>query len=109
MTTTDWQTIRRLVEWLDHVNGTSEHETAMRLMKLTEEVGEVSQAYAGLLGQNPRKGKTHTGSDIADELCDVIVTAMVALHGFTDDPEQHLATKIQTIANRSRAHVEENT
>lgn len=96
-----WATISKLVAWLDHANGGGPHETAMRLLKLTEEVGEVSQAYAGLLGQNPRKGQTHTETDVADELCDVIVTAMVALHGFTDDPEKHLATKIQAIADRS--------
>lgn len=76
----------------------------MRLMKLTEEAGEVMQAYIGMVGQNPRKGVTHSRADVADELCDVIVTAMVALHSFTDDPEQHLATKIQTIADRSREH-----
>ncbi|MCX5209759.1 MazG-like family protein [Kitasatospora sp. NBC_00240] len=93
-------TIRRLVDWLDHANGTGEAETAMRLLKLTEEVGEVSQAYIGFVGQNPRKGQTHTRNDVADELCDVIVTALVALHAFTDDAEQHFAGKLQHIADR---------
>ncbi|MFD0405549.1 MazG-like family protein [Kitasatospora sp. NPDC127116] len=105
MTTTaldTFATIRRLVDWLDRVNGTGEHETAMRLMKITEEAGEVTQAYIGTIGQNPRKGVTHERSDVADELCDVIVTAMVALHRFTDDPERHLAEKVQRIDSRSR-------
>lgn len=106
--TADWDTIRRLVAWLDQANGTGEHETAMRLMKLTEEAGEVMQAYIGTVGQNPRKGVTHTRADVADELCDVIVTAMVALHRFTDDPEKHLAAKIQKIADRSVAHTQES-
>jgi NTP pyrophosphatase (non-canonical NTP hydrolase) len=104
VTTETWKTIRQLVAWLDEANGTGEHETAMRLMKLGEEAGEVMRAYIGLQGQNPRKGVTHTKADVADELCDVIVTAMVALHGFTPDPEQHLAAKIQRIAERSAAH-----
>lgn len=93
-------TIRRLVDWLDQKNGTGDHETTLRLLKLTEEIGEVSQAYIGYVGQNPRKGQTHTANDVADELCDVAVTALVALHRFTDNPEQHLAAKLQTIADR---------
>lgn len=39
MTAEDWQTVRQLVAWLDRANGTGPHETAMRLMKLTEEAG----------------------------------------------------------------------
>ncbi|WP_329562614.1 MazG-like family protein [Kitasatospora sp. NBC_01266] len=107
MSTADWQTIRQLVAWLDQANGTGPHERAMRVMKLTEEAGEVVQAYIGLQGQNPRKGVTHTEQQVADELCDVIVTAMVALHGFTPDPEQHLAGKIRSIHERSLAHARE--
>ncbi|MDH6576848.1 MazG-like family protein [Kitasatospora sp. MAP5-34] len=102
-TADEWGTIRQLVAWLDQKNGSSDHETAMRLMKLSEEVGETMQAYIGAIGQNPRKGVTHSPADVADELCDVIVTAMVALDRFTPDPEQHLAARIQRIADRSRA------
>jgi NTP pyrophosphatase (non-canonical NTP hydrolase) len=98
-----WSTISDLVAWLDRLNGASEQETALRLMKLTEETGEVAQAYIGYTGQNPRKGITHTRHDVADELCDVIVTAMVALHRFAEDPAKHFAGKIQHIANRSLA------
>jgi len=97
-----WATVAALVAWLDASNGTSTHEQAMRLMKLSEETGEVMQAYIGMTGQNPRKGTTHTAADVADELCDVIVTAMVALHDFTPDPRRHLAVKVQRIADRAR-------
>lgn len=96
-----FSTIAQLAAWLDASNGTGDHETAMRVMKLSEEVGEVTEAYIGMVGQNPRKGVTHTATDVADELCDVIVTALVALHRFTDDPEQHLNTKLQKIADRA--------
>ena len=95
-----WTTIRALAAWLDNANGRSDHETAMRLMKLSEEVGEVMQAYIGATGQNPRKGHTHTVADVADELCDVIVTAAVAMCLFTDDPAAHFDTKLQKIAAR---------
>ncbi|HEV7625882.1 MAG TPA: MazG-like family protein [Streptomyces sp.] len=110
MTPEQWATIRRLVDWLDGAAGTArtgsegsdgEHETAMRLMKLAEESGEVMQAYIGMVGQNPRKGYTHTSSDVAGELCDVILTAAVALHRFTDDPAATLDEKIRQVALRS--------
>ncbi|MGW7001348.1 MazG-like family protein [Streptomyces sp. NPDC054933] len=96
-----WPTIADLVSWLDGENGRSDHETAMRLMKLSEEAGEVMQAYIGMTGQNPRKGVTHTEADVADELCDVIVTAAVALHLFSDDPAGHLGRKVAKIAARA--------
>ncbi|MFI8942703.1 MazG-like family protein [Streptomyces syringium] len=85
-----WATAAQSVDWLDTKNGTGDHETAMRLMKLTEEAGEVMQAYIGTQGQNPRKGVTHTRADVAAELCDVILTAAVALHQFTDNPAETL-------------------
>jgi NTP pyrophosphatase (non-canonical NTP hydrolase) len=103
MTPEQWATIRRLVDWLDAANGDGEHETAMRLMKLAEESGEVMQAYIGAVGQNPRKGRTHTTEDVAAELCDVILTAAVALHRFTDDPAAALDSKIREVARRSLA------
>lgn len=95
-----WPTVAALSVWLDENNGSGPHETAMRLMKLSEEVGEVMQAFIGLQGQNPRKGVTHTEADVADELCDVIVTAMVALHQFAPDPAGHFAGKLRKIADR---------
>ncbi|WP_070012416.1 MazG-like family protein [Streptomyces abyssalis] len=101
MTPDQWATIRRLVEWLDSANGDGEQETAMRLMKLAEESGEVMQAYIGTTGQNPRKGRTHTSADVAAELCDVILTAAVALHRFTGDPAAALDARIGEVARRS--------
>lgn len=101
MTPEQWATVRRLVDWLDAANGRGEQETAARLLKLGEETGEVMQAYIGTTGQNPRKGRTHAASDVADELCDVILTAAVALHRFTDDPAAALDRKIRKVALRS--------
>ncbi|WP_070015576.1 MazG-like family protein [Streptomyces nanshensis] len=101
MTPEQWAAIGRLVEWLDSANGQGEQETAMRLMKLAEESGEVMEAYIGARGQNPRKGRTHTQADVAEELCDVILTAAVALHRFTDEPARVLDERIRTVARRS--------
>lgn len=96
-----WATIRNLSAWLQRENGTGDHQTAMRLMKLTEEVGEVMQAYSGSIGQNPRKGITHTSADVAEELVDVMVTAAVALCEFADDPGAVFAEKLGRIAARA--------
>lgn len=95
-----WAAARYSDAWLDDANGTGDHETAMRLMKLVEEAGEVMEAYIGMVGQNPRKGVTHTRGDVADELCDVILTAAVALHRFSDDPERRMAEHAARVVER---------
>ncbi|MFE0137955.1 hypothetical protein ACFWY6_41340, partial [Streptomyces sp. NPDC059037] len=51
----------------------------LRVLKISEELGEVAEALHGALGANPRKGPSHDWGDVAKELADVIVTAMVAL------------------------------
>ncbi|MGW0312056.1 MazG-like family protein [Streptomyces flavidovirens] len=101
-----WKTITGLVEWLDRQNGRDQHEISMRLLKLVEEAGEAAQAYIGMQGQNPRKGVTHTRADVADELCDVIVTAAVALASITHaEPSSILDAKLAKIAARAEATV----
>jgi NTP pyrophosphatase (non-canonical NTP hydrolase) len=54
----------------------------VRLLKLTEEVGEVADAFIGMHGLNGRKGICRTRDDLLDELADVIITAAVAMSGF---------------------------
>ncbi|WUH94583.1 MazG-like family protein [Streptomyces sp. NBC_00433] len=99
LTTPDsWPVIARLVAWLDANNGRTPQEITLRLLKLSEETGEVAQAWIGTLGQNPRKGTTHTREDVVDELCDVIVTAMVAMTSITDTPGDAFARKLAQIA-----------
>jgi hypothetical protein len=90
---TMWRHVATLVAWLDAVNPRTDHEIACRVMKLTEETGEAVAAYLGMTGQNPRKGTCATTADLASELCDVIVTAMIALAtitGTADDAEANL-------------------
>ncbi|MCZ9339643.1 MazG-like family protein, partial [Streptomyces sp. TRM76130] len=57
----------------------------LRMLKLSEEVGEVAEAVIGATGQNPRKGTTHTWQDVEAELCDVAITALVALRTLTPE------------------------
>lgn len=72
----------------------------VRLLKLSEEVGEVAQAYIGLTGANARKGFTHGEIDIANELADVVITAMVAMHDWTDNPEEFMKGHLQGLQER---------
>ncbi|MDT0476462.1 MazG-like family protein [Streptomyces sp. DSM 41014] len=94
----------RIAAALNTANGTGQHEAAMRLLKVTEEAGEATAAYIGMTGQNPRKGISHTTADVADELCDVIIAAAVALHSFTATPAVDLTTKLDAVALRLTAN-----
>ncbi|GAA4656748.1 MazG-like family protein [Streptomyces youssoufiensis] len=104
-----WEAARAAVAWLDAANATRDRaeETALRLLKLTEETGEVMNAYTGLTGHNPRKGVTHERADVAAELCDVILTAAVVLHEFSDDPAGTLDAHVRGVTERMRAGTDE--
>ena len=56
--------------------------------KPTEEVGEVADAFIGMHGLNGRKGVCRTRDDLLAELADVIITAAVAMSGFTGDVDE---------------------
>jgi NTP pyrophosphatase (non-canonical NTP hydrolase) len=98
-----WTTIADLVAWLDRSNGRDPHEVTLRILKIGEEFGEAVEARIGELGQNPRKPSSHTRQDLADELGDVIVTAMVALASCVDDPQTVFEEKLRKIADRVAA------
>jgi NTP pyrophosphatase (non-canonical NTP hydrolase) len=102
-TATPWPAVRALVAWLDASDATTvtpDVSRMLRLMKLSEEVGEVASAVIGVTGQNPRKGVTHGWVDVEDELCDVIVTAMVALATIAPDPEGKFGDHVGAVASR---------
>lgn len=81
----------------------SEAVDRRRIDKLAEEVGEVIDAYNGYVGENPRKGVTHTEIDVLNELIDVAACALGAYEHLTDHQGEclgHLAA--QTIGKRDR-------
>lgn len=101
-----WDDVEKLTFWLNDSNGLDEHEITLRIMKIGEEFGEAVEARIGQIGQNPRKGVTHTEADVIAELCDVIVTAMVAINTLTGDPvvsRGHLAAKFAKLLARVEA------
>src|SRR4051812_46092163 len=83
-----WAAAGAAREWLDAANGTEPLELTCRVLKVTEEAGEAAQAWIGALGQNPRKGVTHTREQVADELADVAFTALVAMASIGADPRE---------------------
>ncbi len=85
-----WPAVEAARKWLDLSNGTMPLELTCRILKVTEEAGEAAEAWIGLLGQNPRKGVTHTREDVAAELADVAFTALVAIASLDLDPHAAL-------------------
>ena len=101
-----WAHVARTVTWLDAANGRGPHETAVRVMKIAEETGEAVAAYIGTTGTNPRKGVTATDDELAGELCNVVLAALIALAtitGGTPQAESRLTRHVATRAIRLRA------
>ncbi len=72
-----WDQVRRLHEHHGDV------AVEVRILKLTEEVGEAAEAFIGMKGLNSRKRVCRNRDDLLAELADVIVTAAVAMAGVT--------------------------
>jgi NTP pyrophosphatase (non-canonical NTP hydrolase) len=70
-----WDRVQRLHEYHGDV------PLEVRILKLTEEVGEVAEASIGMRGLNSRKGICRSREDLLDEIADVIITAAVAMSG----------------------------
>ncbi|MDT0391744.1 MazG-like family protein [Streptomyces sp. DSM 41921] len=101
-----WATVDALHAWLDtHRPVEGREGLLLRLLKLNEEVGEVAQAVIGATGQNPRKGVTHSWDDVQAELCDVVITALLALRTLTPEARQVFARHLERVTERSLASV----
>jgi NTP pyrophosphatase (non-canonical NTP hydrolase) len=77
----------------------------VRILKLTEEVGEVAEAFIGMRGLNSRKGVCRSREDLLDEIADVIITAAVAMsgvaHGGADEAAAHLERRLEVVTARA--------
>ncbi|MCP9999177.1 MazG-like family protein [Streptomyces werraensis] len=97
-----WGSVEALYGWLDANRvGDGPDEVLLRILKLSEEVGEVAQAVVGATGRNPRKGVTHTWDDVSAELRDVAVTALVALRTLTPEARDVFAGHLRRVRERS--------
>lgn len=82
-----------------HVSGIPMH---LQLMKVQEEVGEVAAAWIGWVG-NPRPEKRATRTDVVRELCDVALSALVALENLGEDSFGCLSTRAAVVRDRFEA------
>lgn len=97
-----WAGIEDLYAWLDANRPVDGREgMLLRMLKLSEEVGEVAEAVIGATGQNPRKGVTHTWDDVQAELCDVVITALIALRTLTPDTREVFERHLSRVRERS--------
>ncbi|MET8139903.1 MazG-like family protein [Sphaerisporangium sp. NPDC005288] len=84
-----WQNVEQILAGLDgESKQPSDTELLLRILKVSEEAA----AVVGAFGQNPRKGFPHTWQDVDAELCDVFLTAMVALRSRNPESSQLLRT-----------------
>ncbi|WP_308167388.1 MazG-like family protein [Catellatospora tritici] len=88
------------VRWLNQHHGNGPQQQTMRILKVTEEAGEAARAWIGVTGQNPRKGVTHTPREVADELADVALSALVAIESLGFDPAQVLSACAAKVLDR---------
>jgi NTP pyrophosphatase (non-canonical NTP hydrolase) len=95
---TPWSAAKDWRAFLDERNGTGQLELTLRIAKIAEEAGEAVQAWIGVLGQNPRKGVTHTREDVAGELADVAFTALVAIESLGIDARATLDACVRKAA-----------
>ncbi|MFE6945988.1 MazG-like family protein [Streptomyces chartreusis] len=97
-----WEVVEQLRDWLDAKSGVSgDLATVLRVLKISEEAGEVAEAVLGAMRANPRKGASHTWEDVQKELCDVTVTALIALASITPDARMVFEEYLRRIADRS--------
>ncbi|GAA1786658.1 hypothetical protein GCM10009682_06050 [Luedemannella flava] len=95
-----WARVRAAVAWFDATNGRDQAEITLRILKIVEEAGEAAGAWIGALGQNPRKGHSHTVDDVAAELADVAFATMVAIASLGVDVEATITACARKVSQR---------
>lgn len=92
--------VRAAVAWLDAHQGSGREQQTVRILKLAEEAGEAARAWIGVIGQNPRRGVTHTVDDVAAELADTVITALVAIESLGLDADQVMTDCVAKVVAR---------
>lgn len=93
-----WDTITALAARFDVFDAEQglrpEESHLLQVLKIGEEFGEAAQAVIGAKGTNPRKGRSHSWEDVHDEVCDVVITGMVALARMRPDAAAYFAGQL---------------
>ncbi|MFG2873509.1 MazG-like family protein [Streptomyces sp. NPDC048337] len=102
--TTPWDTISALADRFDAADAAQglqpEESHLLQVLKIGEEFGEAAQAVIGAKGTNPRKGRSHSWEDVHDEVCDVIITGMVALARMRPDAAAYFTDQLRLKAGK---------
>ena len=90
------------MQWLDSESPVSA-EVARLLRVLKDQRGSRRgrRSRPWRHGLEPTEGASHTWEDVQKELCDVILTSMVALATLTPDARKVFAERLSHIAERS--------
>lgn len=107
---TDGRAVLAIADQLSAMDGLDRRDRyveAMRVAKVFEEAGEAMQALIAYHNVNPRKPPGSLG-DVIKELCDVALTAKVAIENFGADADAALATRERQVLDRLRAHATAN-
>ena len=78
----------------------------LMISKIAEESGESLQSYFGLIGSNPRKGKTCELDEVLDELLDVAATSLVAVEHFTGNNNLSLKMLLDKVEKIKKRNIE---
>jgi NTP pyrophosphatase (non-canonical NTP hydrolase) len=92
--------VRDSVAWLDAAHGRDQASVTFRILKVVEEAGEAASAWIGVTGANPRKGITHTVDDVAAELADVALSALIAIESLGVDHRAVLEECARKVSDR---------
>jgi NTP pyrophosphatase (non-canonical NTP hydrolase) len=81
---------------MDGLDRRDRYVEALRVAKIVEEAGEAMQALIAYHDVNPRK-PAGTLRDVIKELCDVALTAKVAMESFGFDADVELAARERAV------------
>lgn len=95
-------TIADLLSAMDGLNRADRYVEVLRVAKVFEEAGEAIQALIAYHDVNPRK-EAGPISDVIKELCDVALSAKIAVENFGFDAEWQLALREDDVLQRLRA------
>jgi NTP pyrophosphatase (non-canonical NTP hydrolase) len=98
------QQIAELSRWIDHGPSYAtlnwEAHVWRRIAKVSEENGEVTEAFLGYIGENQRKGQFGSLDDVVTELLDVATCALGAVEHLTGNQGEAIDRLAAHVASR---------
>lgn len=96
------RSIADLLSALDGLDRTDRYVEVLRVAKIVEEAGEAMEAMIAYHHVNPRKARGSI-DDVIKELCDVALSAKIAIESFGFDANDELAHREGGVLERLQA------